>query len=98
MWEALGKEQAEHLKEMQFAAQTRQYKKDVPDAKHSIILFGGKPIGRSLWTRLEDEVRGIDLAVLSEYQNLGAGTAVLKSWMDEAAQTRRSAPPFCPIL
>lgn len=88
-WETLGKEQAEHLKEMQFAAQTRQYKQNFPDAKQSIILFEGKPIGRSLWTRMEGEVRGIDLAVLSEYQNLGAGTSVLKSWMDEAAQTNR---------
>lgn len=87
--ETLGKEQAEHLKEMQFAAQTRQYKQDFPDAKHSVILFEGKPTGRFLWTRMEGEVRSIDLAVLSEYQNLGAGTAVLKSWMDEAGQTNR---------
>lgn len=85
IWSAMGREQAERLMDMQFAALTRQYEEDFPGAEHYIILFEDKPVGRFISVKLEKEYRAIDLAVLPDFQNLGIGTKVFEFWMNEAA-------------
>jgi GNAT superfamily N-acetyltransferase len=88
-WEALGKEQAEQLMQMQFTAQTKQYRGEFPDSDHKIILFEKKAVGRLWANRNEREICCIDIAVLSEYRGFGIGTVVLRDLIDEAARTNR---------
>jgi ribosomal protein S18 acetylase RimI-like enzyme len=63
---------------MQFDAQRRWYEIAYSGADHQLILVDEKPAGRILVFRDKDGNRLVDIALLSEYRNLGIGTRLLR--------------------
>jgi ribosomal protein S18 acetylase RimI-like enzyme len=85
----LDEDQKKTLSMMQYLAQKQHYTATYHNSIHDIIMFDGKPAGR-LWTaRYEDEIVGIDLAILPEYRNHQIGTKLLKDLFRETAETKR---------
>ena len=85
MW-GLPDEQVKSLVDMQYRAQKMQYDAQYPDARHEIILFDEKPVGRLMSTRNETEVFGIDISVVPEHRSKGIGSVVLRGLMQEAEE------------
>lgn len=75
--------------EMQFTAQSRHYSQYFPAAEHSILERGGEPIGRVLIDRTDDEIRVVDVALLTAHRSSGIGTALLTSLLEEGKQANR---------
>ena len=69
---------------MQFDAQHEYYIKQFSDAAFDIIEFEDIPIGRLYVERRTDEIRIIDIALLTEYRNRGFGSYLLKGLLEEA--------------
>jgi ribosomal protein S18 acetylase RimI-like enzyme len=88
MW-GLPDEQAKALVDMQYRAQKGQYEAQFPDALHEIILLDGRPVGRLMTTRSEEEVFAIDIALLTEYRSRRIGENVFKALMREAEESNR---------
>jgi len=82
-------DQKERFLRMQFAAQSRFYKEQFPDADYRIILSGSRAIGRLYVDRREDEIRIIDIALLPEDRNRGVGTALMGDVLAEARRLRK---------
>ena len=77
---------------MQFDAQDRHYRAHFPGARFDVVERGGAPIGRLIVDRDEDEIRLLDIALLPEHRGGGAGTALLRELLAEAAaQSKRVA-------
>jgi ribosomal protein S18 acetylase RimI-like enzyme len=70
--------------EMQFAAQTRFYAEQFPQAAHSLVLRAGQPVGRLIIDRRPDEIRLIDIALLPGHRGAGIGTALLQAVFADA--------------
>lgn len=86
----LGAEQVQHLLEMQYKAQILQYAQDFPNAVYSVILFNEKQVGRLITSENEQEICGVDLAILPEFRNQGIGTNVLYNFLiKKSAETNR---------
>jgi GNAT superfamily N-acetyltransferase len=79
--------QREAFVRWQFELQRREYDARFPDADYSIILVNGEAAGR-IWIGHDDEqIRLLDIALLPQFQNRGAGTELLRRLIDQAAQT-----------
>ena len=73
---------------MQFNLQKESYKDQFPRADHVIILLAGQPVGRMMVDRTsEEEIRGVDIALLPRSRCSGVGTLLINSLLDEAAKT-----------
>jgi ribosomal protein S18 acetylase RimI-like enzyme len=70
---------------MQFTAQQRSYLAQFPFGDFQIILWHERPIGRLYLERRTKEIRGIDIALLPAYRQLGIGTAIMQVLLDEVA-------------
>ena len=68
----------------QFEAQYAAYHERFPDAEYSIILYKGSPVGRFWIGRTPEQIRLLDIAILSEFQNQGIGAVLLKSLLAES--------------
>ena len=75
---------------MQFDAQHKYYIKQFSDAAFDIIEFEHIPIGRLYVERRTDEIRIIDIALLTEYRNRGFGSYLLKGLLEEATTDNKS--------
>ncbi|HZI18132.1 MAG TPA: GNAT family N-acetyltransferase [Pyrinomonadaceae bacterium] len=74
----------------QAAMQRREYESRYPDGEYSVILLDGRPAGR-LWVgRDAEQIRLLDIALLPEFQNRGAGTALLGLLTEEARRTGKA--------
>ncbi|MFY9618469.1 MAG: GNAT family N-acetyltransferase [Pyrinomonadaceae bacterium] len=71
----------------QFEMQRREYDARFPDAEYSVILIDDQPAGRIWIGRTDEEIRLLDIAILSAFQNRGAGTILLRKLIDEAMVT-----------
>ena len=69
---------------MQFEAQDRWYREQMPDASFDIVLVEDEPAGRLYVDRREDEIRIVDIALLPEYRNRGIGGTLLGDLVAEA--------------
>ena len=68
----------------QFDLQRREYDARFPDAQYNLILIDNNPAGR-IWTGSDDEqIRLLDIALLPEFQNRGAGTLLLRRLISES--------------
>ena len=56
-----------------------------PDAEYNVILIDGQPAGRIWIGRTDEEIRLLDIAILSQFQNRGAGTVLIERLIEEAA-------------
>jgi len=69
---------------MQFEMQKQSYRLQYPDGLHRIILWGPKAVGRLLTAETAECQRLVDISLLSEYQNRGWGTQLIRQLQLEA--------------
>src|SRR6266550_2085169 len=77
--------QREAFLKWQFEMQRREYDARFPDAEYNVVLIDDQPAGRIWIGRGEDEIRLLDIALLPDFQQRGAGTVLLRRLIDEAA-------------
>jgi len=73
----------------QFEMQRREYDLRFPDAEYDVILIDDQPAGRIWIGRTEREIRLLDIALLPEFQNRGAGTLLIRQLIEEAKATNK---------
>jgi ribosomal protein S18 acetylase RimI-like enzyme len=78
----------DNLLEMQFQAQNLDYRTNYPNASNDVILFNETKAGRVIHSTEHGDLHLIDLAVLSEFRNLGIGTKILKWLFGKSLRTR----------
>ena len=78
-------EQRNSFLAMQCAAQHSHYRHQYPEASYSVILRDNSAVGRLYVMREEHDIRILDITILPEYRNGGAGTSLLQDLLDEAA-------------
>lgn len=79
--------QLEAFVKWQFEMQRREYNARFPDADYHVIEIDGQPVGRIWIGRSNDEIRLLDIALLPDFQNRGAGTLLVNYLIDEARST-----------
>lgn len=79
-------EQREAFIRFQFAAQTRHYQTEYPEARHQIVLFQQQPVGRLYVDRRAHEIRILDLTILPEHGGAGIDAQLIRQLMSEAAR------------
>ena len=67
----------------QFAAQYRHYRKHYDGATYHVVLADGQLVGRLFVARSPEEIRIMDIAVLTERRGAGIGTRLLRAICDE---------------
>ena len=73
----------------QFAMQKQEYDARYPDARYEVILVDDQPAGR-IWIGTDDtQIRLLDIALLPEFQNRGAGAFLLRQLIDEAKRAQK---------
>lgn len=82
--------QKEAFVRWQFETQRREYDARFPDAEYRVILVDGRPAGRIWVGRDAEQIRLLDIAILPEFQNRGAGTILLRHLMDAARREGRA--------
>ena len=81
--------QKEQFLRWQYELQRGEYQMRFPDADYFVILLDDQPAGR-IWIGCDDQqIRLLDIALLPEFQNRGAGTALLRLLMNEASCSRK---------
>lgn len=83
-------EQKEMFLRQQFGAQRAHYLKNYAQAEYSLILENDVPIGRLYVNRLQDDVRIMDIALLSEHRRRGIGKMLLQEILDAARAEGKS--------
>jgi GNAT superfamily N-acetyltransferase len=78
--------QREAFLKWQFDLQRREYEARFPDAEYNMIMIDDQPAGRIWIGRDTEQIRLLDIALLPEFQNRGAGTVLLHRLIDEAKQ------------
>ena len=74
----------------QFERQDEEYRQRYPNARYDVILVDGVPAGR-IWVGIDDkQIRLLDIALLSQFQNRGVGTYLLRQLMAEATETKKA--------
>jgi GNAT superfamily N-acetyltransferase len=76
--------QRELFLKTQFDAQRREYTYRFPDADYYVILVDDQPAGRIWIGRDKEQIRLLDIALLPEFQNRGAGTVLLNRLIHES--------------
>ncbi len=79
------REQENAFFKMQFQMQTRAYRMQFPGAINYIVEFDTTPVGRLIVEHGEREIKLIDISLLAEFRNRGAGTFLLEKLKAEAA-------------
>jgi GNAT superfamily N-acetyltransferase len=73
----------------QYGLQRSEYQTRFPDADYYIVLMDNQPAGRIWIGRDQEQIRLLDIALLPDFQNRGAGTFLLRHLMDEASLARK---------
>lgn len=79
-------EQRDAFVRMQFGAQKQHYAAEYPQAVHFMIRADGNPVGRIYLDRGEKAFHILDITILPQHRNAGAGSFVLRQVMEEAAR------------
>lgn len=87
---SLPEPQREMLVAMQFNLQRQQYEAGYPHAEHNIVVLDDHVVGRLLIDDAEREITLVDIALLSEYRNLGIGTYLIDQLLARAAKTNKA--------
>lgn len=69
---------------LQFHAQDTHYRQHYPSAQYFVILCENHPVGRLYVDHWENEIRIMDITVLTEYRGRGIGNHLLRMLMAEA--------------
>ena len=86
-WEA---GQQEAFVKWQFDLQRREYGVRFPDAEYYVIVIDDCLAGRIWIGRDEQQIRLLDIAILPEFQNRGAGTLLLRWLIDESKRAGKT--------
>jgi GNAT superfamily N-acetyltransferase len=78
--------QREAFLRWQFDLQRSEYEARFPNAEYDLIEIDGRPAGRIWIGSDERQIRLLDIALLPEFQNRGAGTLLLLRLIEEAKQ------------
>ena len=78
------KQQVEEFLHMQFDLQHKQYMQNYKKADFDIILYHKMPVGRLYVDRRKDDIRIVDIALLTEYRRQKIGSKIMKELMAEA--------------
>jgi GNAT superfamily N-acetyltransferase len=81
--------QREAFLKWQFDLQRREYDARFPDAEYYLILIDDHPAGRIWIGRDAEQIRLLDIALLPEFQNRGAGTLLIRQLIDEAITAKK---------
>ena len=81
--------QKESFVRAQFLAQRDHYRRHFPGAEYRLILIDDEPAGRLYVYRGDQEIRILELTILPEYRNRGAGGELVDALIAEAAQSSR---------
>lgn len=76
--------QQEAFVKWQFDLQRREYGVRFPDAEYYVIMIDDSRAGRIWIGQDEQQIRLLDIAILPEFQNRGAGTILLRWLIDES--------------
>ena len=82
-------EQRDAFVKWQFEMQRREYDARYPDAEYDVIEIDGQPAGRIWIGRDAQQIRLMDIALLPEFQNRGAGTLLVRDLIEEARATKK---------
>ncbi len=82
-------EQKETFLRFQFEGQHNFYHEQFPDASYDIILEDDEPIGRLYVRREAAEIGIMDITVLPERRNRGMGTSLVRTLLNEGAETNK---------
>jgi|SRR5215813_12843432 len=81
--------QREAFVKWQFDLQRSEYHTRFPDAEYYVISIDERPAGR-IWIGADDtQIRLLDIAILPEFQNRGAGTALLRWLIDQSENANK---------
>lgn len=75
--------------EQQFRAQDQYYRANYANATYQVILVDGEPAGRLYVARWPDEIRIMDIALLSRFRRRGVGRKLLADLQREAADQNK---------
>jgi GNAT superfamily N-acetyltransferase len=81
--------QREAFLKWQFDLQRGEYEARFPDAEYYVILLDDRPAGRIWIGTDENQMRLLDIALLPEFQNRGAGTVLLRWLIDRAKSANK---------
>jgi GNAT superfamily N-acetyltransferase len=82
--------QQEAFVKWQFDLQRREYGVRFPDAEYYVIVIDDAPAGRIWIGRDDKQIRLLDIAILPEFQNRGAGTLLLRWLIDESKRVGKT--------
>jgi ribosomal protein S18 acetylase RimI-like enzyme len=82
--------QQEAFVKWQFDLQRREYDARFPDAEYYVIMIDDSSAGRIWIGRDDQQVRLLDIAILPEFQNRGAGTMLLRWLIDESKRVGKA--------
>jgi ribosomal protein S18 acetylase RimI-like enzyme len=74
----------------QFAAQSQYYRDYYSTASFDVILCEDQPVGRLYVARWSNEIRIVDIALLSEWCGRGIGTSLLQQLQAEARASNKA--------
>jgi ribosomal protein S18 acetylase RimI-like enzyme len=74
---------------MQFQAQDRHYREQYPQADFYVIERAGAPVGRLYLDRGPDQLRVIDISLVTAQRDQGIGTTLLRDLQAEAQRDGR---------
>ncbi len=81
--------QKEQFVRWQYGLQRSEYESRFPDGDYCVILINDRPAGR-IWVGKDDEqIRLLEIAIMPEFQNRGAGTILLRRLIEQASQTNK---------
>ena len=79
-------EQKQQFLRMQWQAQASHYAAQHPKASHEVICLEGDAAGRLYLDRSGEKFHILDITLLPEYRNRGAGSFLLRQIMAEAKE------------
>ncbi len=74
----------------QFGLQRAEYQARYPEAEYDVVMVDERPAGRIWIGRDAEQIRLLDIALLPEFQNRGAGTLLLRWLIDEAKAANKA--------
>lgn len=87
-------EQKQQFVRMQYEAQKNHYAVQHPDASHEIICLEGDAAGRLYMDRTGEKFHILDITLLPEHRNRGAGSFLLRQIMAEAKEAGKPVSIF----
>jgi ribosomal protein S18 acetylase RimI-like enzyme len=76
-------EQKTQFLDWQFDCQWNHYRDHYPSCDRRVIEIDGQPVGRLLVDRWPEEIRVVDIALLSEWRGAGIGSMLMSEVLEE---------------